>query len=271
MAADIAAAEQSRQSLGRQFAVAQELQSMRGALFDAQAGSKLNYLAAQVDRMRAERDLQDAATHLSELRHAQRSVQADRQAFADGWRRELLEQLVRARAEAATVADNLAKARRLADLVQLTAPEDAVVLEVAKRSVGSVLREAEPLVTLVPADAPLIADIAIGSADVGYAKPGDRAVVKVDAFPYQRHGTLPGHLRSIAEDSAPPAGASAAPALYHRSQIVLDGAQLRALPDGARPAPGMTVTAEIEVGSRSVISFFLYPIVRSLRESLREP
>ena len=133
------------------------------------------------------------------------------------------------------------------------------------------LREAEPLVTLVPLGAALIADISIGSADVGYAKIGDDAVVKVDAFPYQRHGFLVGRLRAIGEDSSAAATTGAVQALYHRSQVTLGDRRLRDLPAGARLIPGMTVTAEIEVGSRTVISYFLYPILRGIRESLREP
>ena len=35
--------------------------------------------------------------------------------------------------------------------------------------------------------------------------------------------------------------------------------------------PGMTVTAEMKVGHRSVISYFLYPLLRGLDESIREP
>jgi len=34
---------------------------------------------------------------------------------------------------------------------------------------------------------------------------------------------------------------------------------------------GMTVTAEIKVGRRTVISYFLYPLIRGLDESIREP
>ncbi len=270
--ADVTVAEQSHASLVQESSVVQELQSMRGSLYESKVGSKLNYLSSQVDRMRTDRDLQAATMHLSELRHALRSTQAERQAFVDGWRRDLLEALVKARADDAALAESVTKARRLNDLVLLTAPEDGVVLEIAKRSVGSVLQAAEPLVMLVPLHAALIADVSISSADVGYARVGDTAVVKVDAFPFQRHGLLAGQLRVIGEESVAAGGAAASSAgLYHHSQVTLGDSPLRNLPAGARLIPGMTVTAEIEVGSRSVISFFLYPIVRSIREAMREP
>ena len=44
-----------------------------------------------------------------------------------------------------------------------------------------------------------------------------------------------------------------------------------AVPDGFRLIPGMKVRAEIKVGTRSVISYFLYPVIRALDEGLREP
>jgi HlyD family secretion protein len=176
------------------------------------------------------------------------------------------------------VAETLAKAVMLAERVTLVAPEDGVVLAVARRSAGSVLNPAEALVTLTPTGAELIAEVMIGSADIGYLLPGQRAALKIDAFPFQRHGTLPGQLRSVGAESLAPGGDGALPAsgqpipgAFHRSQVVLDTAALRKLPDRAALLPGMTLTAEIQVGARSVLSYFLYPILRGFDEALREP
>jgi HlyD family secretion protein len=182
----------------------QSSQRSRGDAREAispQGWNKLNYLDAEVGRMRTERDYQDTSNRLNELRHSLASTQAERQVFIDEWRRQLLEELVKARKEASTVAESLVKAVRMNDLVVLTAPEDGIVLEVAKRSVGSVMQGAEPLVTLVPTTAALIAEVMISSADVGYTKLGDDVAIKVDAFPYQRHGLLYGRLRAVGEPS----------------------------------------------------------------------
>lgn len=277
--AAMAAAVESRESLAAQLEVARKVETMRSKLYKTQVDSEINYLDAQVARMRAERDHRDATTRHDEARHHLNSTRADRQAFIDEWRRRVLEELATSRAEAATVNESLAKAVRMNDLVVLTAPEDGIVLEVAKRSVGSVLREAEPLVTMVPTSAPLIAEVMIDSADVGYTKLGDEVAIKVDAFPYQRHGLLEGRLRAIGEDSVStlspgtvtPAPNLPIPGVVHRSQVALDDGRLHALPEGTRLIPGMTLTAEIKVGSRSVISYFLYPLMRAVNESIREP
>jgi HlyD family secretion protein len=193
-----------------------------------------------------------------------------------------MEDLVTKRTESARVSEALIKAARLRDLVRLTAPEDGVVLEVAKRSAGSVLREAEALITLIPSNAPLIAEIMIGSSDVGYTKPGNAVSVKVDAFAYQRHGTVQGRLASVSEASFSSQGGDGEaqgqtqrrPTMggaFHRVRVELVDTKLDRMPEGARLIPGMTVSADIKVGSRSVLSYFLNPVTRGLDESMREP
>lgn len=275
--ANIHAAQQNMTSLNQQLGIAKEVEAMRAKLFSMQAGSRLNYLDAQAVRLRNERDSQDAVHRLDDLRHALAAKQAERQVFIDEWRRQILEDLVKARNSAASLT-NLVKAQRMNDLVVLTAPADGIVLDIAKKSVGSVTQAAEPIVTLVPTTAPLIAEVMINSGDVGFTRLGDDVAIKVDAFAYQQHGMLHGKLRAVGEDSVAPGGANMQPVagqsnlgVFHRSQIELTTTKLANVPDGSHVIPGMSVTAEIKVGSRSVISYFLYPIERGLQESIREP
>jgi hemolysin D len=276
---DIKAAEQDRVSLQHQLEIVKAVETMRGSLFEKEVGSKLNYLDAQAGRMHAERESADMIAHLNELQHYLQSSEASRKVFIDEWHRQQLEDLSKARDEFSKISASLAKARRLSDLVVLTAPSNGTVLEIARRSVGSVLNAAEALVTIIPTDAPLIADVMVSSGDVGYAKPGDEVMIKVDAFPYISHGMLKGRLRSIGEDSSllSEAGTSAATSsgqlagVFHRSQVELVNSTLTGLSPSAHLFPGMSLMAEIKVGSRSVISYFLNPLLRGFREAIREP
>ncbi len=274
----IKATEQNRASLDHQLSVAREVEVMRGTLFQKQVGSKLNYLDSQASRMHAERDSEDMGSRLAENRHYLQASEASRQVFMDEWHRQQLEDLSKARESLAGVSASLIKAQRMNDLVVLTSPTNGIVLEIARRSVGSVLNAAEALVTIIPTDSPMIADVMINSADVGYTKPGDDVVVKVDAFPFMQHGMLKGRLRAIGEDSSQPNGAGAdmssvglGGGVFHRSQVELTDTALTGLAPGAHLFPGMSLSAEIKVGSRSVISYFLNPILRGFHESIREP
>lgn len=268
--------EEAEAAAAEQVAIARDVEALRARLMEGQIGSRLHYLEARARRIAAEQQRDQDRGRLRELRHALEQKRAERQGFLDDWRRQLLEEVARVRAELSRVEESLAKATRLAELTLITAPEDGTVLEVARRSGGSILREAEPLVSLVPAGVPLIAEVALRSADIGRLRAGDPAAVKVDAFPFQRHGALTGRLRAVAQESQARPGAEAEPGQaaggpVHRAQLVLDPPVLRHLPDGAQPLPGMTVTAEIRIGARSLLSYFLLPLIRGVQESLREP
>jgi hemolysin D len=73
------------------------------------------------------------------------------------------------------------------------------------------------------------------------------------------------------EGGAVPVAASGAAGVFHRCEVTLTDAGLQRLPAGARLIAGMTLTAEVKVGSRSVISYFLYPLERGFDDSMREP
>lgn len=273
LTANLHTTEDDRLSFSKQLDYAKEQEAMRSSLYQSQNGSKLSYLDAQTTLVRTQRDYQDAVNRLIEQQHSLQSKQAERQNFIDEWRRQANESLAAATTEEDKLREATAKATLVNNLVVVTAPADGVVLDVAKRSVGSIVNPAEPLVTIVPNDVPLVADIQIASTDVGYIKQGDEVVVKVQAFPYQRHGWLKGRLLYISEESYSSGGGteSGGGGAVHRGRVQLDSTLLENMPDGARLIPGMTVSAEILVGRRSVLAFFVSPLTRGLHESLREP
>jgi HlyD family secretion protein len=277
LSTNIKSTAQDEDSLKQQLGFARELESMRAQLMASQNGSKLNFLDAQSMRVRTEREYNDTISHLTGLQHGLQSKQAERQGFIDDWRQQILENLSTARAEATRSGDSLSKATLLNDLVEVTAQEDGVVLDVAKRSVGSIVRDAEPIVTIVPDNTPLVADITISSSDVGHIQAGDEVLVKVDALPYLEHGLLKGVLSYVSEESYAMAEAGGEPqghhagGAVHRGRVIFTNTKLEHMPEGARLIPGMTVDAEIKVGERRLISFFTYPLTRGLNESLREP
>lgn len=280
--ANIRTTQDHRASLEKQLKIAKDVESMRSQMMEKQVGSKLNFLEAQASRLRMEQDFQDTGNRLVELDHDLQSKEAERQAFVDQNRQKTLDELVETRTNEAKTAQSMSKASLMNNMVVLIAPEDGVILDVAKRSVGSVMKAAEPIVTMVQSDSKLMADITINSSDIGYTRPGDEAIVKVDAFPYQRHGFLKGKLAYVSEESFSASGATdsssplpapnaEAAGAFHRGRVELEGNTLENLPPGARLIPGMTLTAELKVGRRSVMSYFLNPLTRVLGESIREP
>ncbi len=278
--ASVRTLEAERQSYIQQLVIAKDVENMRATLAQTQTGSKLQYLESKNGRLHLEQQVDGATNRLIELKHSILSKRAERQSFMDDWRRQSYDELTRVRSELTKIEEGVIKATRIHDLDMVLAPDDGVVLEVAKRSVGSVMHEGEPLFTLVPSNAPLIADISLTSRDIGHTKPGDDVVIKVDAFSYSKHGMLKGRLRTVSEESfASPSSSqstdmsslSSHGGAFHRAQIELITTKLMNMPPGAHLFPGMTLSADIKVGSRSIISYFLYPFLQSVNESIREP
>jgi len=283
--ANIRTTQDHRASSEKQLKIARDVETMRETMMKKEIGSKLNFLEAQAARMRIEQSYQESGNRITGLNHELKSKEAERQAFMDQWRQQTLDSLVQTRTEEAKTSQALAKAALMNNMVVLMAPEDGVVLEVAKRSVGSVMKSAEPIITMVESDAKLVGDITINSSDIGYTQPGDEVVVKVDAFPFQRHGFMHGKLEYLSEESFSATGATDASGsgaslpkptqqgsgAYHRGRVQLTDTHLDNMPAGGRLIPGMTMVAEVKVGKRSVLSYFLNPLTRVLGESIREP
>jgi hemolysin D len=268
-------------NLQEQLTISRSIEGMQENLFNFNTNSKLEFLTAQNNRLRAEREFHEASERLVELRHRAQTVVAQKESFSLEWRRNLFEELSRQRAEQSQIESSMTKSVRVNSMIEITAPEDGVVLDIANRSVGSVLRDAEPLVIIIPSSAPLITEIQLSSSSVGEAAVGDVVLVKVDAFPYQRYGGLKGWIRSISYEShaggAPTDLESVANKRavasggLHRVSIDLEGSRLDKQPANRSLFPGMTVTAEIYLGKRRVIHYILSPLLRGMRESFREP
>ncbi len=254
------------------------IESARQTLYQHETGSLVNMLMSRDARLTVDENLVDVHGKVDEAKHELSKLMADRQAFIEDFKRSTMEKLVDVREKRDSAAQELKKMELRRRRVVLKAPADAVVLELANQSLGSVVREAEPIVTLVPLDTPLVAEVSINTRDVGRVSTGEPVRVKVDAYPFQKYGTAAGTLATISRDSLPPdrksdpAGAAPKPSAF-RARVALDGKGGLVGENGKplRLLPGMTVTAEIKVGHRRVISYFLYPLMRGLSDSIREP
>jgi membrane fusion protein, hemolysin D len=284
--ADLAAHKIEAQGLAEQIDLASQSQGIYEKLVAGALASKLKLIDTT-------RSLVDAKSRLAtNLGEQQKLIQqisealAERDAFVSEWKRKLAEDMAKTRSDRDGTAAQLAKAKLRRELAVLRAPENATVLEVADRPSGSVIREAEPLIRLVPADAPLVADIQIDTRDVARLKIGDPVTVKFEALPWEQFGLGYGVLKTIAPDTSEDRDEKAtaedmtAPGMknsvrespiHYRARVELTKTKFRNLPQGFVLRPGMRVVGEIKVGRRSILEYVLNPITRVVTDSLREP
>ncbi|KQV51495.1 secretion protein HlyD [Massilia sp. Root335] len=262
-----------QQVLGDRTRSLREVETMQERLVDQKFGAKVNLLDARNKRMEVERDYTLAKNQEPEIRRELAGLDAEKQAFVNGWRQKIMEDMLSLTRDRDATAEQLKKGRLRRDKVMLTAPVDAMVQDIAKLSQGSVAQAAEKMFTLVPLGTALDAEVQIDSLDVGHVKQGDVAHIKLDAFPFQKHGTLDARVRTLSEDAFkrdtpnPETGTDA----YYVSRLDLGKDMLKNMDPHARLLPGMTLTAEIVVGKRTVLSYLLWPLTKGLDEAIREP
>jgi hemolysin D len=161
----------------------------------------------------------------------------------------------------------------------ILSPVDGYVHLLPVKTIGGVVTTAQPVASLVPEKSPLVVQAAVLNRDIGLLREGQRCVIKVDAFDFQKYGTADGQVEAINPFSLEESrngekteggNAQGAEAGNYPVRVKMLTAELRAR-DGAlhRIRPGMSVTVEINVGRRRVIEFFLFPVLRYLDEGLK--
>lgn len=273
--AGLTTSHQEEDILLQRLAGIQDIEAMRTILLEHQTGSKLNLLQARDTRLDIESTIARLRGSRIETGHQLEKARSQRQEFIEDFTRATLESLVEARARRDASSEELKKAELRRSLVSLTAPTDAIVLEVAQRSAGSIVRQAEPVFVLVPANVALEAEVMVDPKDIGHISSGLTARIKFDAFPFQKHGTATGNVRTISRDaftgdSKEIDAKSGTGPLFYKARLSLEDTNLRDVPQEFRLIPGMATQAEIRVGRRSVVSYFLYPLLRGLDESIKE-
>jgi HlyD family type I secretion membrane fusion protein len=258
---------------GEQLRVVTAIEAMRRKLFDLGSGSQLTYLDAVHRRMEIERNVEYENNARVETEHALAAAQSERQSVLRQWQTQVDTDLAQRRAERDAALEQLAKATKHHELINLRAPADAIVQNMAKLSVGSVLTEAAPLFTLVPIDAPLEAEIRIDADDIGFVRPGDPVAIKLAPYTYLEHGYVEGHLRVLSADAVTTTeDRNAAPTRpYYKGYVTLDRVRLRDVPKDFKLLQGTPVTADIKVGQRTLLSYLLTGALRTVDGAMREP
>ncbi|MGF7160895.1 HlyD family secretion protein [Rhodoligotrophos appendicifer] len=265
---------------GQRLVVASDVEEMRKKLQQMQTGSLLYTLQATDIRLTMAASLSKSESDAAQGDRQLAALEAERTTFIEQWNGRNSQDLAETQGKLTLARQELAKAELHNELVVLTAPRDSIVLSVAKISVGSVVTSAEPLIQLVPIDAPLSVEADISGMESGHVSPGDAVTVKFDTLPFLQYGSGQGIVRAISPDSFSPEtsvgdGGSSMPnrpnTLYYRADISLDSLMMHDTPAGFRPMPGMPITADVKVGTRSVLSYFADKILPVAYGSLREP
>ncbi len=250
-------------------AAIQKLEDMFTKLHENKAASLKDLIQMSISRMEMEATVDQIENDLLELSHRKGTSIAEKNAFIQEWRNSIAEDMVAADRNLTSTKKEYEKVEQLIEYVYLRSPCDAVVHEIASFSPGSAVREAEALITLIPLDGNIELEAELRPQDIGKVEQGAKARIKLTAYPFQKHGTLDGTVINISENTLQKEAAGQE-AAYYRVRLSISG-KLEKIKHSFRLIPGMEAQCEIKCDRRRVIEYVLYPLIKALDETAREP
>ena len=181
-------------------------------------------------------------------------------------RARILNDLAKAEAEANLRREELTKATQRSSLQTLTAPTDGIVAQLAVHTIGGVVKAAKPIIVIVPKGGTLVVEVKLLNKDMGFVRQGQPVALKLEAFPFTRFGTVRGHVESISSDAVEDEKLG----LVYSVRITVDRAFIDRGDSKVSLSPGMSATADIRTGQRSIMSYLMSPIDQARLEAGRE-
>ena len=175
------------------------------------------------------------------------------------------------------------KQRHKQTLLELKASQAGKIKDVATHTIGSVVSPGTILLTLVPIDEPLQAEVMINNDDVGFVHEGQSVKLKLAAYPFQKYGMVEGTVTHVSADAADGQGQGkqnspnqtgtsnqASDQAGYKAIVTLNAQSLNANGKTFNLAPGMQVAAEINQGKRTIMEYLLSPVQGVFQEAARE-
>ncbi|KXV16051.1 multidrug ABC transporter [Acetobacter malorum] len=279
---DMQSAQASAAMYAARAKVAADVHKMRMQLQKDQVGSKLSTLSAQNELMEVERSQIAAQQQAGSVRNKLAAQVSEKEGYIQNWKAEAYRDLVTAQHHLSEAKSAYQKAVLHNSLVTLKADEDAIVLNISKVSVGSVLTAGQKVMTLVPVGKGLEIETVMSGKDAGFVRLGDKALVKFATFPYQQYGGADATVRTISADSFVGGAASSgqqdndvtpdsSSKEFYRIRLRVDRYTLHGVPSFFHPQPGMPVTADIRVGERTIMQYLLNSFMPLMTDGMREP
>ena len=231
------------------------------------------------ERVEKEQELQTQAFLIESAKASRQQSEKKLAQIESDYRRALHVERNEIQGQADKLAQELAKQSHKQDLLELKAPQDGVVKDLATHTAGTVVQPGTVLLTLVPKDETLRAEVWVTNEDIGFVREGQPVKLKFAAFPFQKYGMAEGTVEHVSADAADSSNGSSTTQndlsrknqpLVYKALVALKGMNLEM--DGERfvLSAGMQTNAEIRLGDRTVLEYLLSPVRKAWHEAGRE-
>jgi adhesin transport system membrane fusion protein len=159
----------------------------------------------------------------------------------------------------------------------ISSPVKGIVKNIQVTTLGGVIQAGQPILEIVPTEDEMLVEAYVKPADVAFLKVGQKAVVKLSSYDFNKYGGLDGVLELLSPDTMKddrqrkPNGSTPADmeeGFYRILVRIKDNNRVR---KGIRlePTPGMVSTVEIRTGQKTVLEYLFRPL-QNVTQALSE-
>ena len=230
------------------------------------------------ERVEKEQELQTQAFVIESARASMLQSEKKLAQIDSDYRRQLHAERNDIQGQFDKLAQEVTKQAHKQDLLELKAPQAGVVKDLATHTTGTVVQPGTVLLTLVPQDEILRAEVWVSNEDIGFVRQGQSVKLKFAAFPFQKYGMVEGTVEHVSADAADnntgngntQTDSAKKNQLLYKALVALKQMSLEMDEKRFTLSAGMQTNAEIKLGDRTVMEYLLSPVRKAWHEAGRE-
>jgi len=145
-------------------------------------------------------------------------------------------------------------------------PMKGIVQKLYIHTVGGVIKPGQNIMEIVPSDETLLVKIRIKPKDIAFIYLGQKAIVKFTAYDFSIYGGLEGKVVLISPDSVTDEKGN----VFYEVRIKTNKNYIGRNGKKLKIIPGMTVSADIITGKKTVLDYILKPILKTKEYTFTE-
>ena len=259
----ISSTEDDLTFIKEQLDIQKKLEDSKKELFDLDLVAEAQVLGEKNKRLSLEKEFTKTSNKLSELK-------SNRKEYTSQFFGGINDELLALEDQRISLLEDLKKLERQQTDETVRAPSDGMILDLHSLYPGAVISQGKSVVTLVPTGVELLTVFDVDPSDISKLIPDTSVKIQLNALPAQKHGELKGKLIYVSADTVDK-DVDGNSGNFYRARAKITEQELKDIPPGFNLMPGMKVSGKFRVGKRKLITYFIYPLIRTLGNSFAEP
>lgn len=185
------------------------------------------------------------------------------------FRTEVLKDLRDAQGKIAELTERLVAAQDQLKHIDIRAPRDGVVNQLAVHTVGGVIANGEVLLEIVPQNDTLIIEAKVNPRDIDQVRVGEDAIVRIAAGEERTNPDMTGKVIWVSADLTRERVGVGPEMPFYKARISLPAKEAQRL-NGLKLIPGMQAEVFIQTYARTPLEYLIKPLKDQMAHTFRE-